>query len=139
VSVEVDAHRRFVLGIVVCAGLFVTVQHLDHVGWELRLQLELLLVPEGDVRECRAEHQAGDALRAGEDMLLREHPAPRRSEQMDSLESELVAHGSNLVAEDVDSPLDVSRTIRVATADLVVQDDRPLRCEPFERGEVVVR
>jgi hypothetical protein len=40
-------------------------------------------------------------------MLLREHPAPRRAEQVDALEAELVAHGGDLVAEDVARPLDV--------------------------------
>ena len=44
-------------------------------------------------------------------MLLREHPAPGGSEQVDPFEPELVTHGGDLVAENFDTPLDVSRAI----------------------------
>ena len=58
---------------------------------------------------------------------------------MDPVESELAAHGVDLFAEDVHRPLDILRPVRAAAADLVVENDRALRREPFERGEVVMR
>src|SRR5438876_12237070 len=72
-------------------------------------------------------------------MLERQHPAPRRAKKMDPFEAELLPHGSDLLAEDGGTPLDVLRTIGVATADLVVEHDRPLARKPLEGPEVVVR
>src|SRR5215831_5878056 len=72
-------------------------------------------------------------------MLLREHPAPRRAEQVDPLQPELLPHGRDLVTEDGDAPFDVLRPVRLPAADLVVENDGPLRGESFERPEVVVR
>ncbi len=58
---------------------------------------------------------------------------------MNAIEAELGADGFDLVAEDVDGPLDVSRPIRAAAADLVVEDNRTLLRKALERGEVVAR
>jgi hypothetical protein len=71
-------------------------------------------------------------------MLLREHPSPRSAEEVNAFEPELVAHGRNLVAEDVHAPLDVGGVIGLSAADLVVEDDGPCTPEPLERREVVV-
>jgi hypothetical protein len=72
-------------------------------------------------------------------MLEREHPAPGRAEQMDPAKAELRAHRIHLCSENGHRPLDVLRTVRASTADLVVEDDRLLGRESFERGEVVMR
>src|SRR6266545_7525131 len=139
VTVEVHLHRFFVLRIVVASGLLVMVENFDHLRWERGSQDELLLVPEGEVRQCGAEDETDDSVRAGEHMLLGEHSSPGRAEQVNPLEPELVAHGSHLLAEDLDAPLDALRPIRLAAADLVVEHDRPFVCKLLERREVVVR
>src|SRR5919108_1222789 len=72
-------------------------------------------------------------------MLEREHAAPRRAKQVDAIEPELIANRDDLIAEDIDIPLDVLRPVRLAAADLVVEDDGTLVREPLERREVVVR
>src|SRR6266545_3186617 len=117
---------------------FVAFHDLDHVRRELGAEAQLLLGPLIDARERGAEDEAHDPLGAGEDVLLREHPAPGGAEQMDLLEAQLVAHGSHLVAEDRGAPVDVGRAIRVSAADLVVEDDGTLVRKRLERGEVVV-
>ena len=58
---------------------------------------------------------------------------------MDPVEAELRAHRVDLFAEDVHRPLDVLRPVRASAPDLVVDDDRPLRREPLEGSEVVMR
>src|SRR6266550_3719460 len=92
-----------------------------------------------DVRERRAEDQAHDPCRAGENVFEREYASPGRAEEVDLLEPELRANCVDLFAEDRDRPLDVLRAIGVAAADLVVEDDRALAAKPLERAEVVVR
>ena len=72
-------------------------------------------------------------------MLEREHPAPGRPEQVDPVEPQLRANRVDLFPEDGDRPFDVGRTVGCSTADLVVEDDRPLGAELLERREVVVR
>lgn len=76
--------------------------------------------------------------RAGEDVVEREHPAPRRAEQVDAVEAELLAYGHDLVARDVDRPFDVRRTVGAPASDLVVEHQGPLVRDPLERCEVVV-
>jgi hypothetical protein len=71
----------------------------------------LFVDPVVDVRECRTEDERHDSLRTGEDVLEREHSAPRRPEQMDALETQLLAHRDDFLAEDVDRPIDVARMI----------------------------
>jgi hypothetical protein len=71
-------------------------------------------------------------------VLLREHAAPRRAEQVDALEPELVADGRDFVAKDADVPLDVRRPVRLPAADLVVEDDGASGRQSFERRKVVV-
>ena len=139
VALEVDIHCLFVFRVVVGAGPLVAVEDLDHLGRKRRAEAQLLLVPECEVRKRRAERQADDALRAGEDVLLRKHPAPRRAEEVGAPEPELLAHRVDLLAEDGDVPLDVLRPVGVAAADLVVENDRPFTGELLERREVVVR
>src|SRR5438093_10512806 len=92
-----------------------------------------------EVRERRAEDQAHDPCRAGENVFEREHASPGRAEEMDPLEPELRANCVDLFAEDGDRPLDVPRAIGAPATDLVVDDDRALGTQPLERAEVVVR
>ena len=72
-------------------------------------------------------------------MLEGEHPAPRRPEEMDPVEPELLAQVLELVREDREAPRDVVRPIRAPTAELVVEHDGPLLGEALEGPEVVVR
>jgi len=92
-----------------------------------------------EVRQRRAEDQAHDPCRAGENVFEREHASPGRAEEMDPLEPELRANCVDLFAEDGDRPLDVPRAIGAPATDLVVDDDRALGTQPLERAEVVVR
>jgi hypothetical protein len=73
-------------------------------------------------------------------VLEREHPAPGGTEQVHTVERELVAEGVQLVEEELERPVDVRLLLRAAAADLVVEDDRArVLGESFERREVVVR
>ena len=56
---------------------------------------------------------------------------------MNSGEPEVLVQVLELLGEDREAPLDL-RPVRPPTAELVVEDDRPLVGEPFERTEVVV-
>ena len=58
---------------------------------------------------------------------------------MDPVEPELAAYRVELVAEALDAPRDIRETVRLAAADLVVEDDGALVGECLERCEVVVR
>ena len=71
-------------------------------------------------------------------MLECEHAAPRRSKQVDPTEAELLPHREDLVAKDIEIPLDVVGTVRRTAAELVVHDDGALVGELLERCEVVV-
>src|SRR5262249_22126285 len=68
-----------------------------------------------------------------------EHAAPGVAEQLYPHEPELRSNGVYLIAKDGDRPLEVLRAVRAPAAELVVEDDRALFCEPLERAEVVVR
>src|SRR5947199_7648722 len=92
-----------------------------------------------EVRERRAEDQAHDPCRAGENVFEREHASPGRAEEMDPLEPELRANCVDLFAEDGDRPLDVPRAIGAPATDLVVDDDRALGTQPLERVNIVMR
>ena len=73
-------------------------------------------------------------------MLEGELAAPRRAEEVDPLELELVAQRRELVEEDLDAPVDVLRSVRAAAADLVVEHDGAAALgQPLEGREVVVR
>jgi hypothetical protein len=98
----------------------------------------LFIGPEINARQRRTEHEGHDPLRAREDVLESEHAAPRRAEQMDSIEPELLAERAELLAKDSDAPLDVRRLVRAPAADLVVKHHRPLFAESVERREVVM-
>ena len=56
-------------------------------------------------------------------MLEREHAAPRRPEQVDSLEPQLRTNGPELVAENADVPIDAVGAVGSSAAELVVDDD----------------
>src|SRR5207237_4451163 len=131
VAVHVNVHRAFVLGIVVGTGAFVAVEDLDHVSRKVRAQALLLSRPVIDESERRAQNEAHDAARAREDMLEREHSAPRSAEQVDALELELVADVGDFFTKDVGAPLDVGRPIRAPAADLVVEYDGTFVREPL--------
>ncbi len=137
-AIVVRLHRLLVLRIVVGTGALVTVEDFDHVGRKGIAAHELLGRPLIRACERRAEGEADDPLRAGEHVLEREHAAPGCAEEMDPVEAQLRAHRVDLFTEDVHRPLDVLRSVRAATADLVVDDDRPLRRESLERTEVVM-
>ena len=88
VAVEVHVHRLLVFRIVVGFRALVAFHDLDHLGRKLGAQAELFLRPLVDAGERGAEHEAHDARGARGDVLLREHPSPGRSEQVNPVEAE---------------------------------------------------
>src|SRR5262249_59263637 len=76
VAAEVHAHRLLVLWVVVRPDRLMAIEDLDDVRRKLRLELQLLLVPQREVGERRAEDQRDRAARAGETVRLSEHRAP---------------------------------------------------------------
>ena len=90
-------------------------------------------------RERRAQDQALERLLPCERVLEREHPAPRRAEQVHAIEPEVRAQRVELVEEDGDAPVDLLRRLRPPAPELVVEHHGPLVGEPLESREVVVR
>src|SRR5205814_2198447 len=86
------------------------------------------------------EDQRAEPVGPAEHVLLREHAAPRLAEQVDPVEAELLADSADLLDEELERPLDVLRPVRVAAAELVVDDDLPaVPRELLEWPEVRVR
>ena len=118
-----DAERLPVLRAVERPSLLVAVEDLDDVGRQRGAQPPGLDRPLLHAGQRRAQHEARETAVAAQRVLERELTAPRRAEEMDPLELELVAQRGELVEEDLDAPVDVLRAVRAATADLVVEDD----------------
>ena len=78
-------------------------------------------------------------MNAKQDQIVKQDMAERLFNACPEPKRQVWYDCGHLLTENVHAPLDVDWTIGVAAADLVVEDDRPFRCEPFEGSEVVVR
>src|SRR6266480_4767845 len=85
------------------------------------------------------EHEARQALGLRQRVLEREHPAPRRAEEVQPFELEPLADALQLLDERLDGPeRRIVGTVRSTAPELVVEDDAsPVlrqRAKPLERA-----
>jgi hypothetical protein len=70
---------------------------------------------------------------------LHQPASPRVPEHVHLFEAEAPPHGTDLGHKAIDAPARwVIRSVGLATAKLVVEDDWPIYCQGFERLQVVV-
>ena len=72
---------------------------------------------------------------AVERVLEREHPAPRRAEQVDTVEPQRLAYRVHLGTEEVERPAGTLGALGTAAAELVVPDHRPLAGQRLRRAK----
>src|SRR5207302_8063614 len=120
---------------------FVPVEDASHLRRELRAQAPGLLDPLRDARRRAREDEAREAGRPRECVLHRQHAAPRVAEEVDALEAERLAHGAELVDEELDRPeRRIVGEIGLPAAELVVEDRAAAGLgHPLQRLEIVVR